>query len=154
MEDGEPYEIYLFILFADEYQEKKSIKNIRSICGIFLVPVGVSHLTHGSLGIVRIMSLVPHYHDPNNALQIIIDDIVQVFIHEIPSIDVFGRRVRICLDRVGMFGDFVKVAAVSNNMDHSAAAFCTHFSIRKQTNCGPSRDVSEYSLTQLGSSSI
>lgn len=65
-----PYHIYWFILFADEFKEKKSSNNVRSICGIYLIAVGVSYHTCGSLGSVRIMTLVTHEQEPNDALNI------------------------------------------------------------------------------------
>lgn len=51
---------------------EKSLKKVRSICGIYLLPVEVSYLTRDSLESGRILTLVPHEQDPNNALQIII----------------------------------------------------------------------------------
>ena len=146
LEDGSRYAIYRFIFFADEFQEKKSLKNVRSTCGIYLLPVGVSQHTRGSLGGVRILTLVPHDQDPNDALHIIIDDIVKGCVEGIKSTDVFGRDITIFLDVVGFFGDFVKMASVSDNMGHSASSFCTHCSIRKNINPTSSRYIFSTSI--------
>lgn len=99
----------------------------------FLLLAGASHHTRTSLGSVWILTLLQHDHGPNNQLQIIIDDDVKWCIERIPPIDVFGQNIRIFLDPVAFFGDFVKMESVSDNMRQSASIFCTNCTIENNT---------------------
>lgn len=83
--------------------------------------------------------MVSDGQEPNKSLQITIDEILKWFIEVSPSIDVFGRYIRISLDQVAFFRDFVYIASVSDNMRQSASAFCIHCSIRKNKNPVASR---------------
>lgn len=71
---------------VDEFREKKQIKNVLSTCGTYLFSVAVSHHKGSSLGIIRILTLIQHNQDPNDALKSIIDDIFKGYSEIIPSI--------------------------------------------------------------------
>ena len=70
LDDGTPYYVYRFGLFADEFKEKKSMKNTRNVCVIYMSVLGLSIQFRQTLAGCRVLSIVPYGLDPNKALNI------------------------------------------------------------------------------------
>ena len=148
LDDGTPYYVYRFGLFADEFKEKKSMKNTRNVCGIYMSVLGLSIQFRQTLAGCRVLSIVPYGLDPNLALNIIIDDVVRGATEGVEIVDLHGKKCLVFLDLVCFFGDFVKMAAVTDTCGHSSKSFCTYCGVqRAQNNGGTARYIYSSAIT-------
>ena len=132
LDDGTDYVVYRFALYADEF-------GFDGVCGVYILLLGASQHNRISSAGVRVLSLVPKVQDVNKILDIILDDILRGMIYGIQSEDPAGNKLITFLDMSTMFGDYVKMAAITNTAGHSATCFCTHCRVPKSTsNTGPS----------------
>lgn len=138
LDDGTPYLIYRASFYADEFKERRSKSNVRNVCGCYMRPMAISNRTINSATAVHVMTLTPYGQDSNFALIKIIEDIVHGTVNGIDAIDPFGNRVKVFLDIPIFFGDYVKMAAVTDSMGHMATCFCGYCSLlRDYAGSGP-----------------
>ena len=94
--------------------------------------LGCNIRTRNTSGGVRVLTIVPYGHDSNEVLLKVMDDIIYGVTNGIPSVDAYGNRVLIFLDNVTIFGDTLKINAITDTMGHSALSFCNYCFVRKQ----------------------
>ena len=129
--DGTKYATYRFALYADEF-------GTEGICGCYILLLGAAQHNRVSSAGVRVLSLVPKHQNVNKVLKVILDDILTGTIFGIPGHDPYGNRIQIFLDMPVVFGDYVKMSAITNTAGHSAICFCTYCKTqRNKSNTGP-----------------
>lgn len=124
--DGTPYVVYRFALYADEF-------GYDGVCGIYILLLGAAQHNRVSSAGVRVLSLVPKHQNVNKVLKIILDDVMFGTVYGIAGKDPFGNNIKIFLDMPGVFGDYIKMSAITNSAGHSATCFCTYCKTRKNT---------------------
>lgn len=127
LSDGTRYVIYRFALYADEF-------GFNGICGCYLLLLGAAQHNRISSAGVRVLSLIPKHQNVNKVLNLIIDDILDGMVNGLPAKDPHGQDIRIFLDMCSVFGDYVKISAITNTSGHSGTSFCTYCRVSRSTN--------------------
>ena len=131
MKDGTSYVTYRFALYADEF-------GFNGICGCYLLLLGPSQHNRISSAGVRVLTLIPKHQDVNKVLITILDDIMNKMLPGIPSTDFNGHEQLVFLDMCSVFGDYVKISAISKTAGQSVNCFCTYCRVPKSiANVGP-----------------
>ena len=132
LQDGTPYLVYRFFLYADGFQQKKSISDKRSITGCYILPAGLPHQAKSTCTCVRTLTVSPDGLDPNDVLRHIVDDIIEGTVQGIDSYDAHGRKVKIFLDNISELNDTPAQASGNDVMGHIADSFCAFCGARKR----------------------
>lgn len=129
LDDGKPDVIYLLIFFTDEFQEKTSVNNVRTICGMYSLLFNVSHHKRALLGSPRKLVLVPYGQDAYHTENIIIDDIVKGYIEVIPYI-VFWQTYQ----NISCSNRFLRIFSQNcfNIRQYGAFGFCFRRTLQHQ----------------------
>ncbi len=131
LDDGTKYVIYRFALYADEF-------GFNGLCGCYLLLLGASQQNRLSSAGVRVLTLIPKHQDVNKVMITILDDIMKGMVHGFPSTNPAGEKIKVFLDMCVVFGDYVKISAITNTAGHSATCFCTYCRVPKSvSNIGP-----------------
>lgn len=125
LEDGTPFVVYRFALYADGFKQVKSLSDTRSVTGCYLLPLGLSSQSSKSPSAARVISLVPNGQEPNDVLNIVVDNVLDGSLNGFQTTDAYNRKVHCFLDMVAFFGDSPAAAAVSDVKVHTANALCT-----------------------------
>jgi len=135
LDNGERFVVYRVALYTDGFKQLKSLSDLRSVGGCYMLPLGLSVECRRSRSAVRVITVAPHGESLNDVMHMIMQNIVESAVKGVTGIDPYGRKVRIFLDPVGFFGDFPALTALSNVLGHTADACCTlcFFSRRKKT---------------------
>ena len=123
--NGERYVIYRCALYYDGFKKHISLTDSRAVAGIYMLPLNLSVKNKSLVSSVRIVSLVPPGIDPNVGVTMILDDIVVAATKGIMGQDPHGAAVRIFIDPVCFFGDYVAMAEFMDHRGHNAIACCT-----------------------------
>lgn len=134
LEDGTRNATYWLVLYPTEFQQKGSMKNTKNSCGIYLLLMGSEEHVRCLLAGARVLILVPHRHDPNKALNIIIGEIVRGWVNGFQTVDAYVNNCAVFRDHVAFFGAFVKINAITDTLGHSSVFFCTYSRILKSIN--------------------
>lgn len=132
LDDGTPYVIYRFLLYSDGFKQKKSLSDKRSVCGFYILPLGLSHKSKLSSNAARILTLSSHGQDTNEVFNHIIDDVVLGATEGFDSVDAKGKRTKIFLDAAAKVGDFPAVSESTDVSGHMSDAHCSFCSVRKR----------------------
>ena len=132
LSNGTPYYIYRFILYTDGFKQKKSISDLRSVCGCYIMPAGLPQHCRCSSSSARIIKLGAHGQDSNELLEFVVDDIAKGCIHGLDGFDPYGRLVMIFLDAVAIIGDYPAVTAGTDLSGHTSDTFCSFCVIKKR----------------------
>jgi len=135
LDNGERFVLYRMILYADGFNQHKSLSDGRSVGGCYMLPLGLSVENRRSISAVRVISITPSGENMNDALHMVKEDIVTACTKGISGTDPYGRNVRIFVDLVGCFGDFPALSSMMDVKGHTADACCTlcTFSKRKKS---------------------
>ncbi len=125
LDDGTPYFVYRFLLYADGFKMKKTMKNSKSVYGVYIMPVGLSQDCRNSCTAARVITLAAHGQDINEVMEKIVDDIVEGSLKGIETYDIYGDRVQVFLDPSAIIGDYLAAAANTDVAGHTADAFCS-----------------------------
>ena len=132
LSDGSPYVVYRFLLYTDGFKQKKSLSDQRSVCGCYIMPVGLPHHCRCSSASARIITLAAHGQDTNEVLEFIVNDIVTGAVTGFSGINPDGVRVTIFLDAVAIIGDYPAVTSGTDLSGHNADSFCSYCAMRKR----------------------
>ena len=132
LQDGTPYIVYRFFLYADGFHQKKSMSDKRSITGCYILPAGLPHQSRSTCTCVRTLTVAPDGIDTNEVLQHIVRDIVEGTVNGIDSYDAQGKKVRIFLDNISEVNDTPAQTSGNDLMGHSADSFCAFCGGRKR----------------------
>lgn len=130
--NGEKCVIYRMVLYADGFKQRESLSDARVVGGCYMTPLGLSIERRRSVAAARVLTLVPHGERLNDAMDLVVDDVVSSAVEDVPGTDPYGRRVRIFIHPVAFFRDCPAVSATTDLMGHKAEAFCTLCGIRRR----------------------
>ena len=60
---GTPYYVYRVALYADGFQQHKSLTDVRSVTGVYMLPLGLPLELRRSKEAPRVITLIPHQQD-------------------------------------------------------------------------------------------
>ena len=132
LQDGTPYLVYRFFLYADGFQQKKSMSDKRSVTGCYILPAGLPHQARTTCTCVCTLTVSPDGLDSNAVLRYIVDDIVEGTVNGVESYDAHGRKVKIFLDNISELNDTPAQASGNDVMGHIADSFCAFCAARKR----------------------
>ena len=132
LDDGTPFVIYRFLLYSDGFKQKKSLSDKRSVCGFYILPLGLSHKSRATSECARILSLSSYGQDTNDVFNLIIDDIVRGSTEGIHTIDAYGNKVVVFLDAAAKIGDFPAITEATDVSGHSSDSHCSFCSVAKR----------------------
>ena len=136
--DGTTFLVYRFILYSDGFNQHKSMKDTKSVCGCYIMPLGLSENFRKTSASARVITMSASKQDINSVLSNIVDDIVRGATTGFEGTDPFGGRVKVFLDLLANVGDYPAASACSDLMGHTANTPCSvcTFPRRKGTGTG------------------
>jgi len=135
LDNGERFLLYRMVLYADGFNQHKSLSDSRSVGGCYMLPLGLSVENRRSISAVRVISITPSGENMNDALHMVKQDVVTSCTKGIRGTDPYGRSVRIFVDLVGCFGDFPALTSMMDVKGHTADACCTLCSFSRRKRC-------------------
>ena len=130
--DGTPFYIYRLALYADGFQQFKSLTDVRSVTGVYMLPLGLPLELRRSSAASRVLTIVPHGQDERKVFKIIEEDLIKAGKEGVLAIDPYGNGVRVFIDFVSFFADYPAVSAMCDVRGHTATSFCTFCSMQKR----------------------
>ena len=148
LSDGSRFVVYRFGLYVDGFQQTKSVRDTRSVGGCYILPLGLSLHNRRGTSAPRVITVCPSDASRDAMLRHVFDDISRAASEGIDGLDPYGRRVRIFLDMVTFFADYLEAAYYTDVLGHNANAYCTHCSVRR----GDRRVGSKYLTNTMNNS--
>ena len=134
---GTPYYVYCMALYADGFQQHKSLTDVRSVTGVYMMPLGLPLELRQSPAAARVITLIPHNQDERKLFKIIEDDVLRAGRDGVTVIDPYGNIAKVFIDMVSFFADYPAVTSMCDVRGHTATAFCTFCSMQKRDEvCG------------------
>ena len=130
--DGTPYYIYRVALYADGFQQHKSLSDTRSVTGVYMLPLGLPLHLRRSSAATRVLTLIPDGKNARHVFKMIEDDLVQSASTGVDAVDPYGQRVRVYVDVVSFFADYPAVTEMTDVRGHMANAFCTFCTMHRR----------------------
>lgn len=94
------HETYGFVLYADEFQQKSSMKDKKNICSVYLLLFCSDKYIRYYLARVRAQKRALFGQDSKKALKIYIDYIVQVVLDGFPTVNAYRNKCKVFLNTV------------------------------------------------------
>ena len=124
-------------MYADGFQQHKSMSDTRSVTGVYMMPLGLPLDRRRSSAATRVITLIPDGADERNVFNIIESDLVKAASQGCVAMDPYGNVVKVFIDVVSFFGDYPAVTAMADVRGHTATEFCTFWTMRKMDEaCG------------------
>eukprot|EP00737_Agarophyton_chilense_P004532 gb/GEZJ01005776.1/.p1 GENE.gb/GEZJ01005776.1/~~gb/GEZJ01005776.1/.p1 ORF type:complete len:137 (-),score=9.29 gb/GEZJ01005776.1/:984-1394(-) len=120
-------EIYLvnrIAFYGDRFKQNKSLSDSRCVGGCYIMPLGLSSEARRYVATARVLTIIPDGQTRSDALDLVLDDVVNCAVNGVQGMDPYERRVRFFIDPVAFFGDYPAVAATADVMGHKADVFC------------------------------
>ena len=130
---GTRYYIYRVALYADAFNQYKSIANKNKVVGVYLLPLGLPSQQRRSADAARVITVVPDGHNVRTVLRKIKDDLIEAATEGVLGMDPYGNMARIFIDPVSFYGDYPAVTCMTDVRGHNATAFCTFCMMRRRT---------------------
>ena len=93
LEDGSRYLVYRFALYMDGFKQLPSNQDTRSVCGFYLLPLGLSLETKRNKAAPRVVSLSSCTTSEKNLWKLIMDDLCRAASEGVDGVDPYGRTV-------------------------------------------------------------
>ena len=139
--DGSQYFVYRFLLYSDGFTP--TLGNKGSVCGCYMLPLGIPVENRTIGGSVRRIALAPPGVSPNLITEKIVDDIKTGITEGFQIKQLNGDPIRIFLDPVGNIGDYPAITEAIDVLGHNANAPCTICSFVRRAG----ENYSRYSYT-------
>ena len=111
--------------------------DVRSVTGVYMMPLGLPLDRRRSASASRMLILIPDKGDDWKLFKLIEGNLVTAATEGIVTVDPYGATVQVFVDMVSFFGDYPAVTAMSDLRGHTGLAFCTFCSMRKREDeCG------------------
>ena len=123
LEDGTKYFVYRFLLYSDGFTP--TLGNKGSVCGCYILPLGIPIEKRTIGGSVRRIALTPPGVSPRAVLEKVVEDITNGVTEGFLVKTLNGDSVRIFLDAVGNTGDYPGISEVIDVLGHNSNAPCT-----------------------------
>ena len=134
---GTPYYVYHVALYADGFQQHKSLTDFRSVTGVYMPPLGLPLELRRSKAAPRVITLIPHQQDERKLFKIIEEDLVKAGCEGISIVDPHGNVAKVFVDMVSFFADYPAVTSMCDVRGHTGTSFCTFCSMQKREDiCG------------------